>query len=446
MDDNLLTTDTAALDEVPLERLETEIAGFASRLAAATARWLLWIAAYDRREGWASWEAKSCVHWLNWQCGVSPRTAREHVRVAHTLVEFDQLRDMFVAGQLSYSKVRAISRVITVDNEVDILHIARNGTASQLERILGKLPRPGSPDERNIDECTFTNNGDGTMTMTLTRPVEEMSHVRASINKSVSEVIDRENTKGQTRTETIENLGGMKTLKASTAAALVTGTLNQQRGVESTVLVVADIDALTGADPLSESTVDSERVDAAVVQRLCCDGKIQAALLDANGCEQAIGAETRIVPRRIRRLLERRDHGMCQFPGCESEHRLHAHHVIHWANGGPTELGNLILLCHFHHHSVHEGGWNITGTGDGWQFTDPAGLPHFVSLLRLPTKAPLPATASQTTRGSAGPLATSGERANIHYAADVIATNAHVRQRRSKDRSPTPIRDRTATT
>ena len=140
MDDNLLTTDTAALDEVPLERLETEIAGFASRLAAATARWLLWIAAYDRREGWASWEAKSCVHWLNWQCGVSPRTAREHVRVAHTLVEFDQLRDMFVAGQLSYSKVRAISRVITVDNEVDILHIARNGTASQLERILGKLP------------------------------------------------------------------------------------------------------------------------------------------------------------------------------------------------------------------------------------------------------------------------------------------------------------------
>ena len=110
--DQLLTTDRTMLDEVPLERLEREISGFASRLAAATARWLLWIAAYDRREGWRTWETKSCVHWLNWHCGVSPRTAREHVQVAHKLEAFAQLREVFLAGELSYSKVRAIARVI----------------------------------------------------------------------------------------------------------------------------------------------------------------------------------------------------------------------------------------------------------------------------------------------------------------------------------------------
>ena len=80
-----LSTDGKVLDEVPLERLEEEISSMSSRLAAATATWLVWIAAYDRREGWLSWGAKSCAHWLNWQCGVSPRSAREHVWVARKL-------------------------------------------------------------------------------------------------------------------------------------------------------------------------------------------------------------------------------------------------------------------------------------------------------------------------------------------------------------------------
>jgi len=76
------TTDMKLLAEMPLERLEAEISSFAGRLASATAMWLSWIAAYDAREGWAGWQAKSCAHWLNWWCGVAPRTAREHVRVA----------------------------------------------------------------------------------------------------------------------------------------------------------------------------------------------------------------------------------------------------------------------------------------------------------------------------------------------------------------------------
>ena len=80
-----LSTDRDVLDEVPLERLEEEISGFASRIAAATAAWLVWVAAYDKRQGWCSWGAKSCAHWLNWQCGMSPRTAREHVFVARCL-------------------------------------------------------------------------------------------------------------------------------------------------------------------------------------------------------------------------------------------------------------------------------------------------------------------------------------------------------------------------
>ena len=67
----ILSVDGDVLDAVPLERLEAQIQSYAGRLAAAHARWLVWIAAYDRREGWASWSATSCAHWLNWRCGTT---------------------------------------------------------------------------------------------------------------------------------------------------------------------------------------------------------------------------------------------------------------------------------------------------------------------------------------------------------------------------------------
>jgi len=430
--DQLLTTDTAILDEVPLERLETEISSFASRLAAATARWLIWIAAYDRREGWRTWETKSCAHWLNWQCGVAPRTAREHVQIAHKLETFSELRDTFLAGELSYSKVRAIVRVIVPENETDLIHLARQSTASQLERALGKLPDADKDgeDEEAKNDIVFTNNGDGTMTMAVTRRIADMAPAKKSVQKAASDVIAREQNEHETKTDVIDRLGGMKTIRADVATALITGTLDSVRGVEHTVLVVADIDSLSGVDENAESTVDSQRVDAAVVQRLCCDGIIQTALVEGNGVELATGSNQRIVPRRIRRLLERRDHGMCQYPGCESEHRLHAHHVIHWAKGGPTELWNLVSLCDFHHHSVHEGGWNVTASTNGWTFHDPNGNRYQVPILRLPTATPLPATTAAPIPGTAAPLAGTGERADLDYIADTLMRNTERRKQR----------------
>lgn len=450
MTDRTLTIDTALLDEIPLERLEAEITGFASRIAAATATWLLWIAAYDRREGWASWQVKSCAHWLNWHCGVSPRTARAHVHVAHKLTQYDELRDTFLAGEISYSKVRAIARVITPENQAELLCTARDATASQLERMLNKLPNPDHVDDdgkpTTPHECRFTNNGDGTMTLSVTAPMADMAHTRAAVNKATANTIAREQNDDETRTETIDRLGGLNAARASTATALLTGTLNAPLGTESTVLVVADIETLTGQDPDGESTVDSQRVDPAVVQRLCCDGKIQAALLGHDGTETACGTETRLVPRWLRRLLQRRDHGMCQFPGCESEHRLHAHHIIHWANGGPTELENLISLCHFHHHSVHEGGWNIVTTDHGWAFYDPAGNRYHVPLLRLPSTGSAEFGINERSawirhsvseRSSRQPLAGTGERADMAFAIEVLTTNAALQEQRRRNSQTT---------
>ena len=427
--DDGLSTDGVVLDDVPLERLEAEISSMASRLAVATATWLVWIAAYDRRGGWASWGAKSCAHWLNWQCGVSPRSAREHVWVARKLDGLAKVRSVFLAGELSYSKVRAICRVAVPDNEAGLIEMAMKTTASQLDRVVAKMPKPDDDnDDGETSRCdvAFKHNHDGTVTMTLTAPVAEMAAVKKGVQLASSAVIGREHVEGETKTETIDRLGGMHAIRSNTACQMLAGTSSPVRNVEPAVLIVADIEALNGNDPDAESTVESQLVDPEVVRRLCCDAKIQTALVDPGGAERATGSEQRIVPRRIRRLLLRRDHGMCQFPGCESEHRLHAHHVVHWANGGPTELWNLISVCDFHHHKVHEGGWNILPCIEGFVFVDPNGQRFSVPILRLPTKAALP----ETRNGAAAPLAGLGERANIDEIAYILTVNAEARKRR----------------
>src|SRR5512146_2986111 len=96
---------------VPLERLEAQLCEVAGHLAAATCRFLVLLAEFDERRGWASWELGSCAAWLSWRCQMSSGTAREHVRVARALRELPVIRGEFAAARLSYAKVRALTRI-----------------------------------------------------------------------------------------------------------------------------------------------------------------------------------------------------------------------------------------------------------------------------------------------------------------------------------------------
>jgi hypothetical protein len=95
----------------PLERLEADIVSHAGRLAAAECRWLLMVAEYDRRQGWAQWGCWSCAMWPGWKCGIARRSAQEKVRVARALEGLPLITEAFSKGELSYSQVRALTRV-----------------------------------------------------------------------------------------------------------------------------------------------------------------------------------------------------------------------------------------------------------------------------------------------------------------------------------------------
>src|SRR5215470_13889880 len=120
---------------VPLERVEAQICELAGHLAAATCRFLVLLADFDARRGWASWEMSSCAAWLSWKCQMSSGTAREHVRVARALRDLPVIRARFAAAKLSYAKVRALTRIATAATEAGLAELAGPMTANQLERF-----------------------------------------------------------------------------------------------------------------------------------------------------------------------------------------------------------------------------------------------------------------------------------------------------------------------
>jgi hypothetical protein len=106
-------------------------------------------------------------------------------------------------------------------------------------------------------------------------------------------------------------------------------------------------------------------VPAATVQRLACDASVRRVLLGPDSAVVDVGRALRVPSGAGRAALRVRDQG-CVWPGCERPSSwTNAHHVVHWGHGGKTNLDNLALLCHRHHWSVHEGGWQLVRAEHG---------------------------------------------------------------------------------
>src|ERR1051325_10135150 len=135
-----------------LEQLGERIAEQAAHLDAAMHRLLTDLREFDARGGWHVQGAATCAHWLGWRGGWDLGTGRDHVRVARKLAEFAQIDDALRRGELSYSKVRALLRVATPENEALLLDHARLMTASQLERLCRKYALVQRHDEGSHPE------------------------------------------------------------------------------------------------------------------------------------------------------------------------------------------------------------------------------------------------------------------------------------------------------
>jgi hypothetical protein len=176
----------------PLEQLEAMICAGAANLTAAEHDWLLAVAEFDRREGWKLWECQSCAAWLSWQVSLDIRSAREKVRVARALEQFPIISESMATGRVSYSKVRAITRIATPECEQALVDMALAGTTNHVERIVSAYRR-AEPIAVEREQVQHARRGlfhhtedDGSVFITIRLPAEAGATVLSAIELLVA--------------------------------------------------------------------------------------------------------------------------------------------------------------------------------------------------------------------------------------------------------------------
>jgi hypothetical protein len=179
--------------EAPTERIEAEVCTLAGQIAAATCRCILLIAELDRRESWKEWGCASMAHWLSWKCALGLGAAREHVRVGRALEALPLTRAAFGEGRLSYSEVRAISRVANPEREGELMEFAELATAAQLEKTVRAYEKTRGDIEteaarRDRQRIRTYSEPDGTSLIESLVPHDVADLFREAIDKAMKEV------------------------------------------------------------------------------------------------------------------------------------------------------------------------------------------------------------------------------------------------------------------
>ena len=379
-------------EDQALETLEARITELWGHINAATAQFLILLAEFDRREGWAQHGMASCAQWLGWQCGIGRVAATEKVRTARALESLPKISAAFGEGLLSYSKVRALTRVATAETEKTLLHIALNGTAAHVERTVRGFRRVKRYLERDEAEamherrhllCWRESDGGVTLQARLTPEVGELlfkalDAAQAQLEERRDEAVKTEPpipVDGSVSAETPRPSVGQRRADAfeHLIQRFLAGDGSRSTAPAHEVVVHIAHDALCDVPNSSGAEFDNGRpVAVETARRLGCDGALVGVVEGAKGEPLAVGRRTRAVPPAIRRALRVRDGG-CRFPGCDRSRYVHAHHIKHWADGGETSLDNLVTLCSFHHRQVHEGGYGVHVDECEIRFTHPDG-------------------------------------------------------------------------
>lgn len=384
--DSSVASGTAVLDgdrleQFTLDEVELQLCQLGAKINAATARWLTLAGEFDRRGGHEAFGFVSCATWLAWRCSITPRAAREQLRVARRLRELPLIAGAFGRGRLSYSKVRALTRAAEPAMEGDLLELAEEATAAQLERIMRGYRAALEPDAaanaQSRRHLTTWWEDDGSLTIRASLPPEEGALFLKGLEVAGQELRDGPREEDATEAERGDEGAPARRdradgLVALAESAIARGAAAASGGDRHQVVVHIDLDALgSRSETASAALSDGAALPAETVRRLGCDASI-VSLVEQDGEPLSVGRKTRSIPPALARALRSRDQG-CRFPGCDRDRFVDAHHIEHWARGGETSLNNLIQLCRHHHRLVHEGGYSVARDGGDLVFRTPQG-------------------------------------------------------------------------
>lgn len=339
--------------------------------------------------------------WLEFDLGFDPKNARSWVRIASALPTLPETSRAFSDGRISSDELRILCRYATADNESDLLAIAAETGVADLARAIRDFldtPQPVRKNDRDHGWLrTQWSDDESVLAVRGEIPGVDGLLVETALMRLAAQVPVDEHT-GLYRDHDVRQAEALVQLASHATAA----DADHDR---ATLVVHFDV-----AGGRTSGHIGERLIDRAELLRIACDSRLQPAIDDPTGVTVGVGRTTRKIPAWLRRLVDARDGG-CRFPGCGRTRWTHAHHIVHWANGGPTNLDNLVTLCGFHHRLIHRKNWLIVG--------NPAGTLRFIDqwgTVYQPVRKRFPASRTQTLldyvetyrEGLAGRLAAAG--------------------------------------
>jgi hypothetical protein len=325
---------------------------------------------FDAHEAWGALGFHSCAHWLSWRIGIGLTAAREKVRVARALGPLPKLDALFARGELSYSKVRAITRVATPESEQDFIDVAAHASASQIERMARAFQRvrddARGPMMVRQSPRRFVRRSEtpgGMVRIEMQLPPEEAAVVWEAMTSALDQgaaeaaATNARDASAEARPVPV-NQEEQQERRADAMVDVARAYLQHQPrtlGSAYELVVITTQEQLEkGPGGVGGHLRDGTPVPLQVARMLACDGARVDVTMGEHGELLDVGRRTRAIPSAIGRALWLRDGG-CRVPGCDRKRHLHGHHIHGWAEGGPTSLSNLVLVCSTHHRLIHEG-------------------------------------------------------------------------------------------
>ncbi|MFV8751086.1 DUF222 domain-containing protein [Nannocystaceae bacterium ST9] len=405
-----------------IEHLARQIAELARSVDTIKHAWLGRIREFDACNGWADTGCVSMVAWLAWWTGTSNKTASEHVRIARALGELPLIDRAFAAGELTYSKVRALTRAATPATQQTLIDVAKTATASQLDKIVAGLRRVrahanpelsgGEPPRRF---ARFTETPEGMVRIVAQVGPEDALVLRAAMDLAQSPAGD--STSPRAANDPQSPAGDYGSDQADALVAVARGYLERKpttRGTGCELIMMTTPEQLAhGPEGIGGFLRDGTPLPLHVARMLACDAARIDVSVGDSGEILDVGRSRRTIPTAIGRALTLRDGG-CRVPGCGRSRHLQAHHVEAWAEGGETSISNLVLLCPGHHCLVHEGKLHVEIRAGQLEFINAHGLtlaptPHHCIDPEVVT-----AWLDAAESSSEPPIAWDGSRLDLH--------------------------------
>ncbi|WP_396926589.1 HNH endonuclease signature motif containing protein [Mycolicibacterium sp.] len=372
----------------PKERLEEvfeELAELAGQRNAIDGRIVELVAELDHGNLCGMTGARSLAAVVAWKLGTSTANANTISAVAHRLPEFPRCVAALREGQLSVDQVGVIAERAADGSDEHYAQLASVATVSQLRKAIKLQPRPPKPGPQPDPPRSVRKTvGDESTTWHITVPNVEAATVDAALQSHHDALIA--DWKRDHDTDSPDNAPPLPNTTDAFMSLIEAGwdtdVARRPHGQRTTVVVHLDVDKRIGELHLGPLLTQADR------HYLTCDTTCEV-WFERDGQPLGAARTTRTINRRLRRALEHRD-TTCAVPGCGATRGLHAHHIQHWENGGPTELHNLVLLCPYHHRAHHRGDITISGPAHQLTVVDSDGDPLTSRSLARPPNHPPP--------------------------------------------------------